>query len=118
MLRERIQFLAAVVCLVITTGSMGTATAQILGGALNDSALYGIDAGNCELIRYDFADSSSSIVGTIRSTQSGAILSDIKGAAYIPGHLNIIGFWTDPADGFTKVVYVNTLSAKATVVGQ
>ncbi len=77
--------------------------------------LYGIDGVSGDLVRYDFDDEELSTVGTV--TSGGTVLTGIQGAAYIPGHTNIIGFWTDPSDSQSKVVYINTNSAAASIVG-
>lgn len=89
----------------------GAHTAQAQG--LNDYALYGVDGQTENLYRYEFRDAAGSPVGQIRRADTGTIMSGIKALAYVPGHQNIFGFWNDPADGLTKLAYINLDDATA-----
>ncbi len=77
--------------------------------------LYGINGTSGDLVRYDFDEDALTTVGSI--TSDGTVLTGIQGAAYIPGHTNIIGFWNDPSDSQTKLAYINTGTAAASLVG-
>jgi len=79
--------------------------------------LYGIQSDTGQLHRYDLADGTLSTVGPVQDT-SGNVLTGIEASAHVPGNLNIYGFWTDPADGNAKLVYINTMTGIATPVGQ
>ena len=91
--------------------------ATALAGPLDEYVLFGVNGGTADLVRFDFAQNQYTTVGTIRSS-SGQVFSGIEGMACVPRNLNLFGFWTDPADNFTKVLYINCLDATATVVGQ
>jgi len=101
-----------------------TATAgllAILSPALADDAmslysLYGVNGESGELVSYSFSNGQFEPVGHIWMEGAGDI-HGIQGMAHLPAHMNIIGFWTNPEDGETKMVYINSLTAKATVVG-
>jgi len=83
---------------------------------INDFALYGVSAPTNELIRYQFSDATYTPVGPIRF-HNGSPAAGVGGMAHIPGHLNIFGFWADPSDGNSKLVYINSQTAVSTVVG-
>lgn len=78
--------------------------------------LYGIGRDTGNLMRYDFDSSTLSNVGPIYDADS-ILLNGIDASAHVPGHQNIYGFWTDPSDGQTKLVYIDCESANATVIG-
>ncbi|MAE63181.1 MAG: hypothetical protein CMJ18_02810 [Phycisphaeraceae bacterium] len=84
---------------------------------LDDQILFGIRRSDGSLSRFDFTAERLSSVGTIR-IDGGDAVTDIDGSAYIPGHRNIIGLWTDPSDSLSKLVYINTETAAASIVGQ
>jgi len=83
----------------------------------NQMALVGVNRINGQLMRYDFDDSQLHTVGPVQD-YSGQVYYGIDASAYIPGHLNIFSFWTDPADGLAKLLYINTADATAGIVGQ
>ena len=82
---------------------------------LDEYALYGIGSQSGSLMRYQFSDGKLSTVGTI--SDGTTTMTGIQASAYVPRNSNIFTFWNDPSDGQTKLVYVNTNSAKAVVVG-
>lgn len=82
-----------------------------------DTALFGINRDTGLLSRYHFADGSAQRIDTVRSGAEDAALA-IDAAAYIHGHENIVAFWTDPTDALARLLYVNTESARAAVVGR
>jgi hypothetical protein len=83
---------------------------------LDDYQMYGINGQTNELVRYIFIDSKFESIGRVQFS-GGTALTGIKGMAHIPGNLNLYGFWTDPSNGLTKLVYINSETAAATVVG-
>jgi len=86
------------------------------GSPLDEFVLYGIGSQSGSLVRYQFSDGVLSTVGTIKN--STTTLTGIQASAYVPRNSNIFTFWNDPSDGQTKLVYVNTTTAKASIVGQ
>ena len=93
-------------------------TSKAQSGGLFDYILYGVDGATRSLMRYDFASGETKTIGVIRNSD-GQTLNGIEGVTHIPGNLNLITFWPDPADDFkTKMVYINALTARASVVGQ
>ncbi len=83
---------------------------------LDHYVLYGINSSD-KLIRYTFADAKFESLGTVQDT-SGSTLSGIQAAAHVPGNLNLFGFWTDPSDSETKLVYIDSETAETHVIGQ
>lgn len=84
---------------------------------LDDYKMLGINSKTGELIKYGFVDDSLQSAGTIQLS-TGTVLTGIEGSAYVPLNSKIFGFWNDPTDHLTKLVYINTQSAAATIVGQ
>ena len=78
--------------------------------------LYGIASDAGQLYRYDFNAGQLTHVGPIQNT-GGGTLHGIEGSAYFPGFSNIYGFWTDPSDDLTKLVYISALTGEAVVMG-
>lgn len=87
------------------------------GAPFGDMCMYGISRGSGTLWRHDFCNQITTSVGTVQ-TSAGTVLTGINGSGYVPGFQNIFGFWTDSADGNTRLVYINTKTAAAAVVGQ
>ena len=81
-----------------------------------DLALYGIDREGGHLSRFDFSTGLLTDIGHVHDT-AGNELDGIEASAYIPGFTNLYGFWLDPSDGQSKIVYINANTAQATVVG-
>ncbi len=79
-------------------------------------SLFGISGQSHELIKYSFDSGEAQTIGTV--SINGAIAQGIHGTAYVPGNTNIFGFWLDPTDGNTKLMYINHQTAQASVVGQ
>ncbi len=79
--------------------------------------LYGVSSQSGKLVRYAFGDQQFEAVGLVFVEGVGYV-DGIEGMAHIPEHLNIMGFWTDPNDHQTKLLYINSQTAHATVVGQ
>ncbi len=84
---------------------------------VGDIAMFGIEGQQGELIRYDVAAGQMRSLGPVQSP-SGQVYLGIKALAYIPGHANLIGMWTDPADGKAKLVYIHTETARGMLIGQ
>ena len=84
--------------------------------AVEGQILYGIKRNTADLLRYDFDSQRLTTVGTIGGTVSDS-MTGIDASAHIPGHQNIYGFWTDPADGQVKLLYIDCETANASVVG-
>ena len=83
---------------------------------LNDYLMYGVTSDTGQLIRYSFADNTSQVIGDVH-LKDGTVLKGIEASAHVPRSINIFGFWTDPADRLTKLVYINTKNAEASIVG-
>ena len=83
---------------------------------LAGKSLYGIDGGTGVMSRYNFNDGQVEEVGTVRLSGSETALTGIEASAYIPRSSNVMGFWTDPADSQTKLLYIDLKSAEATVL--
>ena len=96
---------------LLTAPAFGDGTSSSLDGA----ALFGINRETGAMSRYDFADDQTSSIDTVRD-EAGTALLGIDAAAYIPGHQNICAFWMDGSDNQNKLVYINTESAKGTVI--
>lgn len=85
--------------------------------AFDEYAALGISADTGELTRYNFREYSAKRVGTVKD-RAGETMLGIQASGYIPGHNNIIAFWRSPSDGNTRLLYVNTQTARAATVGQ
>ena len=86
-------------------------------GPLDSYVLFGINGTNDHLVSYHFAESRYKAIDAVHF-QGGATLSGIEATAHVPGHLNLFGFWTDPGDTETKLVYIDCENAEAYVIGQ
>lgn len=84
---------------------------------LSDYVLFGVSGLSSDLVRYQFSDGDYRAVGRVHFN-GGTVLSGIEGMAYVPGHLNIFGFWTDPVGNDTRLIYINTEDASASIIGQ
>jgi len=84
---------------------------------INDYVLYGIDNTSGELIRYPMDTGTLTSIGTVQLS-NGTVLTGIEATAYVPRNSKIFAFWSDPSDSVSKLVYVNTSTAQATIVGQ
>lgn len=82
-----------------------------------DYKLFGVRGQSGELVRYDFAASHFTSVGSIR-TGEDQLLTGIEAIGYMPRNLNLYGFSPDPADGQSRLVYINSVDATATFVGE
>ncbi len=80
------------------------------------TAMFGINRENGLLKKYCFDDNSLTTIGTIKDAQNQTLLG-IDASAYITGHSNIIAFHKADDDADTRMVYINTQTAKATPVG-
>ena len=78
--------------------------------------LYGIKPDTAQLVRYDFTSNTLSTVGTVQDSGLNA-LTGIEASAYFPGFSNIFGFWNDPSDDLTKLVYISALTGESVVIG-
>lgn len=85
--------------------------------AASDLAMFAVESQGGELIRYDPGDGTRRSLGAVTSP-AGDIFYGIKALAHIPGHANLIGMWTDPADGEAKLIYVHSVTARGMIVGQ
>lgn len=82
---------------------------------LSDLVMYGINRDNGDLARYDFSQQQYQHLGPVNVGSTTA--TGIDGSAYIPGFQNIYGFWAAPEDGLTRLLYIDSETADATVVG-
>ena len=103
--------------IVLTTLILAAPIVADIDSSYQSMAIFGINRHNGVLARHDFDDGQGQIIGTVADA-SGSVLFGIDAAAYVPGFQNIFAFWTDPSDGQSKMVYVNTETADASVVGQ
>lgn len=103
-------------CAALSILFAATAVAETIDPVYTQMALYGISRDDGTLKRYGFNDNALSTVGVVADA-SGQAFTGIQAAAYIRGHLNMLAFWTDPADGRAKIVYVNLKTGLGTVVG-
>ena len=85
--------------------------------SLTDYVLYGVSGSTNELLRYQFDDEELTTKGTVQLS-SGDTLAGIEAMAYVPGRLNIYAFWLDPSDGNSRLVYINSGTAEASLVGE
>ena len=92
------------------------ALAQDAPSPTDGQVLYAIQRDSGELMRYHFDSQTLMSVGTISGPASAA-MTGIDASAHIPGHQNIYGFWTDPSDGQTKLIYIDCETAAASVLG-
>jgi len=83
---------------------------------LNDYLMYAVTYDTGQLVRYSFADNTSQVVAEVH-LKDGTVLTGIEASAHVPRSTNIFGFWTDPADRLTKLVYIDTKNAEASIVG-
>jgi hypothetical protein len=98
---------------LIASGNPAKADAGILDGY----EVFGIDGQSNDLVKYRFCDQNFQNLGHVHF-DDGATAAGIKGMAYVPDVLNFYGFWKDPSSNLTKLVYINSETALATVVGQ
>ena len=82
---------------------------------IDDVIMYGIDADTNELLRYQFADDTYEVVGTVRA-DDGRALEDMESLAYIPEGEHA-GLYVACQDGHHKqrLAALNVLDATATV---
>jgi len=88
---------------------------------LDRYTLFGIEGVTGNLIKHNFSDEATHSLGPVHIVGVDGYshnITGIEGSTHIPGHLNIMAFWHDPADGMTKLIYVNSDTAEATVVGK
>ena len=78
--------------------------------------VYAINRNSGELQRYSFDQQQLGSIGHVHLS-SGTPLIGIDASAYVPGFQNIYGFWTDPATGENKILYIDCETSLATVVG-
>ncbi len=90
--------------------------AQDAGSPTDGQVMYAIERDSGELMRYHFDSQTLTNVGMI-SGPASASMTGIDASAHIPGHQNIYGFWTDPSDGQTKLLYIDCETAAASVLG-
>ena len=86
-------------------------------GPLDHYVLYGINSSTNQLVTYQFGKSRFEPIDTIRDA-AGNTLTGIEAAAHVPGNLNLFAFWTDPGDNETKLLYIDSETAEAELVGQ
>ena len=104
------------VCTAIAV-SFSAAHGALAQSTTPDYSVFGISAANDQLMHYDPATGTVSAVGAVRHSETDAELTGIEASAYVPTLSNVFGFWTDPADGHAKLLYISTQDAKATPVG-
>jgi hypothetical protein len=103
---------------------LGLAALMVLGfavrthaQALTDCSIYGVNGLTSQLFTYNFATGKSKVIGNILSSTTGQPLSGIKGLTCVPCVSHFYGFWTDPSTSLTRLLYIDCLTGKATVVG-
>lgn len=84
--------------------------------SLSHYSLYGVLGSTGELVRYTFSNGQFDVIGRVELNNVGPI-DGIEGMAHVPEHLNIYGFWTNPKDNRTNLIYINSKTAKADLVG-
>ena len=104
---------------MITAGLIlaSSASAQTIDPAIIEMAVFGIDKNSGTMARYDFDTGQTKSIGTLRDAGNNP-MTGVNASAYIPGFQNIFAFWTNPSDALSYLVYVNSETADATVVGQ
>jgi hypothetical protein len=85
--------------------------------SLDEYIVYGVNGTSHELVRYDFAESAYESLGTIHFADN-TVLTGIEGMAYISKNLNLFGFWHDDVSSESRLIYINSHTAQATIVGQ
>ncbi len=93
-----------------------TASATSIDPVLDTMAMFGINRASGNLSRFNFDGEELHSIGTI-TDNAGNVYTGIDASAYIPGHQCLVTFWNDPSDSLSKMVYVDTETAKASVVG-
>ena len=106
---------AAVACIGAYAWFNGTPQPSRAAGP-DGQILYGINPSNANLYRYDFDATQLETIGSV-TNNGAAVMTGIEASAYFPGFSNIFGFWQDPADNLTKVVYINPTTANGIVMG-
>ena len=109
-----LKLLATIACLSTTHLLIGPATVAAQGP--QDHLLYSQPHGSSELVQYRFSDDTLESIGSVQ-LGSGTEVTRIDALAHVPHHTNLFAFWLDPSDRLTKLVYVNSLNAEATIVG-
>ncbi len=79
--------------------------------------VFGVNRGTAELVKYNLATAAFETVGVVRDAQGNA-LTGIEAGAYAPGYANIFGFWFDSGANASRVVFIDILDAKGTIVGR
>lgn len=115
MRKRSFQRWAKAACVAGALTLSGSAHAEESNG-LNSLMLMGINESTGKLMKYDFEAGRTSEVGSIQNRQ-GQSMTGVRGMAYIPGNLNIVGFRVNPDTGKTNVVYINTETGTTTIVG-
>lgn len=110
--------IAATVALAMAAGAGVASFADSTTSPLAAHTLYGITAGAHTLVAYNFDQQKATDVGTVTMQGTSQVLSGIEATAYTPTQLNLYGFWNDPSSGLTRLIYINTKTAQANVVGQ
>ncbi len=109
--RSRVSRAIAVIALL--TGGL-TSSAQ---AADEGVSLFALDGRSGSLIRHSFAANSEVVVGAVTDSD-GKSYTNIDGAAHIPTHTNIMGFWYDNARHTSRVLYINIFTGHAVLVGR
>ena len=89
---------------------------QLVAEDLSNYVMYGVQKDTDQLIRRDFEAGTSDVIGTIQ-TKEGVVLTGIQGIGAIPRSLNLYGIWTDPQSSDSQVVYINSHTATARLIG-
>ena len=109
--RQRIAAIAATLALA------SAAHGQSIDPAYNTSSLFGVTKATGKLVRYDFATSTHSEVGTVHNVADGSTLTGIQAAGYLAGFQQVHALWTDPANNHAKVVHIELESGDARFTG-
>ncbi len=111
---RRSGYLSIVAASLMTSAAIANEPAAELDGY----TLFGISSTTGELGSYNFANDEAKIIGEVRLSETGQLVTGIEASAYIPRSANVMAFWSDPSDGETKLLQVNLTSAKARVISE
>lgn len=78
--------------------------------------MYGLRGSGDDLLKYDFTTKTATDLGGLY-LPSGTQITGMTAMAYVPRCNQIYGFWSDPSDGLTKLIYIDPAGHNALVVG-
>ena len=85
---------------------------------ISGNVMYGITYDHGQLYRYGVGDNQGQLeeIGLVQD-KNGFTFKGIQASTILPGSHNIFAFWTDPADGAVKLLYVNPKDGRTMIVG-